>query len=89
MNDNVILTVEQVAEQFNVSVAAVRRWVLAGELQPVARAGRGGKLFFSRGAVVELLEHTCELCGDRFRRSTLRQVFCSKRCRQRANRLKE
>ena len=87
--DNVILSLEQVCQTYGLTVAAVRRWIHQGLLRPVRREGKGpagGKAWFSRYEVESLIYATCPICGERFKRSTLRQRFCSTSCRQKAAR---
>jgi hypothetical protein len=84
----IIMTVEQIVEQFTLSTAAVRRWIAAGLLEPVEREGRGraGRMFFNRGAVASLLYGLCPVCGQGFRKATIKQRFCGRACRQKSNR---
>ena len=86
--DNVLVTVTEIVEQFEVSAGAVRAWIAAGRLEPVRRHGRGrsGRMWFARGDVASLVYGICPACGGGFKRSTLRQRFCGRRCRQRFNR---
>ena len=89
--DQVILSIEQICAEFSgVSYGAVRRWIDTGLLAPVKRSttGRGGRLYFRRGDVAKLLHVVCPVCGNGFQRATLKQEFCSTRCRQKAHRLK-
>lgn len=90
VNDNILLTVPQIVELFEVSAGAVRAWIAAGLIQPVRREGRGrgGQMLFARGEVVRLVFVRCPVCGDSFKCSTLRQKFCSQKCRQRSARIK-
>lgn len=87
--DNILMTVQQIVEHFNVSLGAVRAWIAAGRLKPVRREGRGrsGTMLFSRGSVSELIFASCPACGNAFKRSTLKQKFCSTLCRQRYSRM--
>ena len=87
--DNVLLTVPQIVEQFNVSAGAVRAWIAAGLLSPVRREGRGraGQMWFARGEVGNLVYGACPVCGNGFVRATRKQRFCSRVCRQRSSRL--
>jgi hypothetical protein len=84
----IIMTVEQIVEQFTVSTAAVRRWIAAGLLEPVEREGlgRAGRMYFCRGAVASLVYGLCPVCGQGFRKATIKQRFCGRACRQRSNR---
>ena len=88
-DSNVILSVPQIVEGFGVSVSAVRKWIAAGKLSPVTREheGKGGRMFFTRGAVLSLVTGSCPVCGDGFIRKNQRQVHCSRRCYLRARRL--
>jgi biotin-(acetyl-CoA carboxylase) ligase len=88
--DNVILSLEQVCERYGLTEPAVRRWLHEGIIQPVRRAGRGrgGKAWFSRYEVESLIYAVCPICGERFKRATLRQRFCGKSCRQKAARMR-
>jgi len=89
--DNVLITFAQVVELFKVSPGAVRAWVAAGRLVPVRRAGRGGGgggMLFARGEVGALVYAICPVCASGFKRTTLKQRFCSTLCRQRFARIK-
>jgi len=83
--DNVLMSFSQVCETFRLRSSRVRRWVLAGILKPVLRRGRGrsGAMLFNRGEVSELVYGYCEACGGGYRRTTLKQRFCSAACRKR------
>ena len=83
------MTVEQIVEHFAVSAGAVRAWIAAGHLEPVKREGRGrsGRMYFSRGAVGSLVYGLCPVCCQGFRKGTLKQIFCSRACRQKSNRM--
>ena len=87
--DNVLVTVAQIVEGFRVSAGAVRAWIAAGLLKPVRREGRGrsGTMYFARGEVGSLVYGLCPVCGNGFKRTTLKQRFCGRACRQRSNRL--
>ena len=87
--DNVILSVEQIVEQFKVSAAAVRAWIAAGNIAPVLREGRGrsGQMYFARGEVAALVYGLCPVCGNGFRRVRLSQRFCGRACRQKSARM--
>jgi hypothetical protein len=87
--DTVLVTLEQAAEAFGLTLAALRRWVLADLLRPVKREGRGraGRMYFMRGDVAALVFGTCPTCGGGFKRATLKQGHCSRLCRDRARRL--
>lgn len=89
-SDNVLVTFAQVVELFKVSPGAVRAWVAAGRLEPVRRQGKGGgggRMWFCRGAVSNLVHGACPACGNGFRRVTQSQKFCSTLCRQRFARM--
>lgn len=90
-SDNVLLTVAQIVEGFQVSAGAVRAWVASGRLVPVRREGQGrsGQMWFARGEVAVLVYGVCPGCGNGFRRSSLGQEFCSRLCRDRLRRLRE
>ena len=87
--DSVLITVAQIIESFGVSDGAVRTWISAGLLTPIRREGRGrsGTMYFARGEVSNLVHGACPVCGNGFKKATLKQKFCSARCRQRAARL--
>jgi len=84
-SDNVLVTVPQIVEMFGVSEGAVRAWIAAGHIRPVRREGRGrsGTMYFARGEVSNLVHGACPVCGCGFKRSTLKQRFCGRTCRQR------
>jgi hypothetical protein len=87
--DNILMTLPQICLEFKLPEPTVRAWIARGRLQPAQRKparGRGGVMLFYRGSVTALVQGVCPVCGDGFKRATARQVFCSQRCRQRANR---
>ncbi len=88
--DNVVVTVPEIVELFGVSLPAVRRWIAAGILCPVARKagsqGRGGVMLFARGDVSSLVYGQCRACGNGYKRTSTKQAFCSKSCRQKWSR---
>lgn len=88
MNDNVLMTVEQILETFGLTSGRVRSWIASGLLVPIRREGRGrsGLMMFSRGDVSRLLYGICPVCGGGFKRSTLKQEHCSRLCRDRGMR---
>ena len=88
-SDNVLVTVPQIVDHFHVSPGAVRRWIAAGLIKPIRREGRGraGAMYFARGEVSSLVFAGCPVCGNGFKRTTLKQRFCSQRCRQKWARL--
>ena len=75
-DSNVILSVAQIVEVFGVSMSAVRKWIAAGKLAPVTREhdGKGGRMFFTRGAVLAL-RHFGKIRAN-FRRFVGHRVFC-------------
>ena len=87
--DNVLLTVAQIMAEYSVSGPAVRRWIAAELIKPVRREGRGrsGTMYFARGEVAALVYGMCPVCGNGFKRGTIKQRFCGKACRQRSARL--
>jgi hypothetical protein len=88
-SDNVLVTVAEIVEHFRVSAGAVRGWIAANRLKPIRREGRGrsGTMYFARGEVGSLVFGLCPVCGNGFQRTTLKQKFCSKACRQRSSRM--
>lgn len=90
-SDTVLVTVPQIVQGFKVSAGAVRAWIAAGRIKPVRREGRGrsGAMYFARGEVAVLVYGLCPVCGNGFKRVTLKQRFCSRLCRDRSRRLHE
>lgn len=90
INDDVLITVPQIVEAFQVSLPAVRLWIASGLLVPARREGKGrsGQMYFVRGEVSNLVHGACPVCGNGFKRSNMRQKFCSQICRQRFARVK-
>jgi len=89
--DDVLVTLAQAAPMFGVNIRTLRAWVEQGRLVAIRRAGRGGgggEMFFYRGAITDLVFGLCVVCGQGFKRGTLRAKFCSKPCRQRFARMK-
>ena len=84
--NGVFLTVEQAAGVGRVPVDTVRCWIRQGRMEVIRKAGR---VYVMRGVLEGLLVGTCPLCGSRFRRANLRSIYCSTKCRQRANRRKD
>ena len=86
--DNVLLTVPQIVEYFQVSAGAVRLWIATGRLVPIRKGpGRTGKMYFSRGEVGALVFSLCPVCLDKFRKAKASQQYCSQVCRQKAHRM--
>jgi hypothetical protein len=87
--DNVLVTVPQIVEQFDLSAGVVRSWIAAGLLKPVRREGRGrsGTMYFARGEVGSLVYGICPACGGGFKKAAIDQAFCSRLCRDRSRRL--
>lgn len=85
MKQDILLTVEQIVELFGVSSATVRSWIAKELIKPVRREGQGrsGRMYFEKGAVAVLVYGICPTCGESFKRSTLKQGFCSRLCRDR------
>jgi len=88
-DDNVLVTVAQIVEGFSLSAGTVRAWIAAGLLKPARRQGRGrsGCMYFVRGEVSSLVYGACPVCGNGFKRATLKQRFCGRLCRQRSARM--
>lgn len=88
--DNVILSFNEVVETFGLKPGTLRMWINEGRIEPVRREGRGrdGAMWFARGEVSNLVHGSCPVCGNGFKKGTLRQRFCSTLCRQRAARMK-
>ena len=88
-SDSILVTVAQIVDGFQLSAGAVRAWVAAGLLKPVRREGRGrsGRMYFARGEVSNLVHGACPVCGNGFKRTTLKQKFCGRACRQKSARL--
>ena len=89
--ENIIITVSQIVELFEVSPGAVRLWVSKGLIKPVHRegVGRSGSMYFARGDVAALVFGVCRVCGNGFKKATLKQRFCSPACRKRFARIKD
>ena len=83
--DDVLLTVNQIIELYSVTPGVVRSWVLAGIIKPVVRQGKGrdGAMHFSRADVQSVVFGTCLSCGNGFKRTTRKQRFCGRLCRDR------
>ena len=83
---NNLLTVEQAASEYRLSVPRLRDWILYGKLSKVKQ---GKAVYVQRGELVSLLEAHCVLCGEPFTRGKLSQRYCSVACRQAAYRLRQ
>lgn len=85
MKPDILLSVAEIVESFGVSAGAVRSWIAKGLIKPVLRKGKGrsGAMYFERGAVAVLVYGVCPVCGEGFKRTTLKQGFCSRLCRDR------
>ena len=86
--DRVLINFKEVVALFAVSPGAVRAWVAAKRLIPVRREGKGRRMWFARGEVKALVYGMCPVCGNGFKRATIKQRFCSTLCRQRFARSK-
>jgi len=86
-----LLTVEQAAEFAQVGPSTIRYWQRTGRLIEAARmlekGSRRHRVYFTMGQVESLCRATCPFCGSTFKRSNLRQVFCTDACRKSAHRL--
>ena len=91
MKDEIQMTFNQIVEAFDLEPARVRRWIERGVLAPVRREGTAptSRMFFVRGEVSALIRAQCPVCGEIFTRKTLRQKYCSPRCRKRAHRMEK
>jgi hypothetical protein len=85
------LTAAQIVAGFDVTMGRVRDWIAAGLLSPVRREGKGrdGMMYFYRGQVAGLVYGVCPVCGDGFKRTTLKKIHCSRLCRDRERRRRE
>ena len=77
------LTIEQAAEAAGLSVVAVYGFIKSGKLSAIHQDGR---TLVSKADLESLLSAVCPICGEGFRKANQRQQFCSKSCRQKANR---
>lgn len=84
--EEVFLTIEQAAAAGGVPVETLRTWIKLGRLDVTKNKGR---VWIMKGSLETLLWAVCPVCGERFRRSTLRARFCSTLCRQRAHRARK
>jgi hypothetical protein len=86
--NDVWMSPQQASEMFGVSLAAVRAWILADKLLPVAREGRGrnGGILVAKGDVSRLVHGQCPTCGAGFKRTKIGQDWCSRLCRDRYRR---
>ena len=87
--DNVIMSLPEIVEHFQLNIRVVRGWVERGLVAPVRREGRGrgGAMWFARGEVSALVYGLCVVCGNGFKKTTIKQRFCSKACRQMFSRM--
>jgi hypothetical protein len=87
--DNVIISLPEIVEQFGLTTRAVRGWIERGLLKPVRREGRGrgGAMWFARGEVGSLVYGLCVVCGNGFKRGSIKARYCSKSCRQKSSRM--
>ncbi len=79
------LTIEQAAEAAGLSDVAIYGFIKAGKLTAIRQDGR---TLVSKADLESLLSAVCPICGEGFRKENQRQRFCSKSCRQKANRRK-
>jgi hypothetical protein len=89
--DTVIMSLPEIVNHFGVSERVVRGWVERDILKPVRREGRGGgggAMFFARGEVSALVYGLCVVCGNGFKKGTIKQRYCSKACRQKSSRMR-
>jgi hypothetical protein len=83
------MSLPEIVEVFQVNERAVRGWVERDLLKPVRREGRGrgGAMWFARGEVSSLVYGLCPVCGNGFKKETLKQRFCGTPCRQKYSRM--
>ncbi len=88
--DNVIMSLPEIVTQFEVNTRIVRSWVERGLLAPVRREGKGrnGAMWFARGEAAALVFGLCTVCGNGFKKATIKQKYCSKACRQKSSRMR-
>ena len=67
-----LLTVEQVAKVFDVSLDTVRRWVAAGRLKAVTQLGKGRTFFFEAQEVERLKRSSVEPLGVALKKAARR-----------------
>ena len=77
------LTIEQAAAAAGLSDVAIYGFIKAGKLAAIHQDGR---TLVSKANLESLLSAVCPVCGEGFRKANQRQKFCSKSCRQKANR---
>ena len=80
------LTVEQAAEVAGLSDVAIYGFIKSGKLASIRQDGR---TLVSKADLESILSAVCPICGEGFRKANQRQEFCSKSCRQKANRRKK
>jgi len=87
-SNDVLLTFAQIVELYDVTPGVVRSWILSDIIKPVVRQGKGrdGAMYFSRADVQGVVFGTCLSCGSGFKRTTRKQGFCSRLCRDRYRR---
>jgi hypothetical protein len=88
--DNVIMSLPEIVEHFQITERAFRGWVERGLIAPVRREGRGrgGAMWFARGEVSALVYGLCTVCGSGFKKGSIKARFCSKACRQKSSRMR-
>ena len=81
------MTIPEIVELFQVNERVVRGWVERDLLKPVRREGRGrcGQMWFARGEVAALVYGLCPVCGNGFKKATIKQRFCGDPCRKKSN----
>ena len=80
------MTIEQAAEAAGLSTVAIYGFIKSGKLTATHQDGR---TLVSRADLESILSAVCPVCGEGFRKANQRQKFCSKSCRQKANRRKK
>jgi len=87
-----LLTVEQAADAAGVAVNTVRYWHRIGKLPEAARMPDKGshrhRVYFTMGQITALCRGICPVCGSSFKRSQVRQAYCTPNCRKQAHRLR-
>ncbi len=82
---NHVLTIEQAAEKYGLSVSGLYHMIKIGKL--VAHK-QDGQTLLSLEALESVLYAVCPACGKGFKKANQRQWFCSQACRQYVNRHK-